>query len=234
MLPNLHHCDYHPVYIDIGHLKSSNFDDYLKENPNPSVSVSGMEIAVTIPLLASTAKGRPVYALALAMLYEKSRGDIPKINILYPYIPVDEIKMNEHGAVVRNGREEMSISFSQLNQHCEPVTGIVKEEFEQFILGDLHFGIPTPDYSFCERHSFKNEFCSNAKRIQSNVHRYSPNLCQEWTSNDPVECETEVAIENITSGFRDILLVGDEPINILASEVLHYNFSIALKYPCQE
>ncbi|KAJ8023494.1 hypothetical protein HOLleu_35951 [Holothuria leucospilota] len=234
VLPNLHHSDYHPVYIDIGDLKSHDFDDYLKENSNPCVSVSGMEIAVTIPLLAGTPNGPPEYALALAMFYERSRGDIPKINILYPYIPVDEITLNEHSAAVINGRDEMRISFSRFNERCEPATGIVKEEFEQFILSDVQFGIPAPDYSFCERHSFENKFCSNAERIKSYVHRYSPNLCQKWTSNDPEECETEVAIENITSGFRDILLVGDEPVNILASEVLHYNFSIALKYPCQD
>lgn len=53
---------------------------------------------MTIPLLAGAPDGPPVYALALAKFYPKSRGDIPKINFLYPYIPVDEITMNDYGA----------------------------------------------------------------------------------------------------------------------------------------
>lgn len=98
ILPDLHNSDRHPVYISFGHMKSHDFDGYLEENPNTCVSVSGLEVAVTIPLLAGAPDGPPVYALALAKFYEKSRGDIPKINFLYPYIPVDEITMNDCGA----------------------------------------------------------------------------------------------------------------------------------------
>ncbi|KAJ8021446.1 hypothetical protein HOLleu_38649 [Holothuria leucospilota] len=93
--------DLHPIFVDFGYLTSHDFDDYLRDNPDSCVSDSGMEVAVTIPLLAANATGPPIYALSLAKLYEKSRGDIPKINFLYSYIPVEEIKLTDSGAVVK-------------------------------------------------------------------------------------------------------------------------------------
>ncbi|KAJ8043937.1 hypothetical protein HOLleu_11261 [Holothuria leucospilota] len=234
ILPDLHNSDRHPVYIDFGHMKSHDFDGYLEENPNTCVSVSGLEVAVTIPLLAGAPDGPPVYALALAKFYEKSRGDMPKINFLYPYIPVDEIKMSDYGAVVRNGNDEMRVTFNRLIHPCKPLDSMVNEEFEEFIHSDFQFGLPQPDYSFCDRHSFESKFCANAERIKCGVQRYSPNLCQQWSSKTTKHCVTTVEIKKITSWFREYILLGDDPVNILASETHSSNFSIALKYPCQE
>ncbi|KAJ8023495.1 hypothetical protein HOLleu_35953 [Holothuria leucospilota] len=168
------------------------------------------------------------------MFYERSRGDIPKTNFLYPYIPVDEISMNDYGAIVRDGSDEFKLSFNQPSTSCKPPSSIVKEEFEKFALSDFQFGLPAPDFSFCDRHSFASRFCANAERIKCDVKRYAPNICMKWTSRDIQHCATTVEIEKITSGFRDIILVGDDPINILASESNHYNSSVTLKYPCQE
>lgn len=233
-LPDLQHRGHHPVYIEVGYVTSHDFDEYLEDNPSPLVSVSGLEVTVTIPLLGGTSDGPPVYALALATFYEKSRGDIPKTNFLYPYIPVDEIRMNDYGAIVRNGSDEFKLSFNQPSTSCKPPASIVKEEFEKFVLSDFQFGLPAPDFSFCDRHSFESRFCANAERIRGVVSRYSPNLCTKWTSRDIQHCATTVEIEKITSGFRDIILVGVDPIYILASEINRCNCSINLKYPCQE
>ncbi|KAJ8051067.1 hypothetical protein HOLleu_04496 [Holothuria leucospilota] len=234
VLQEIHNNDRHPVYIDFGFIRSHDFDNYLENNPDPCVSTSGLEVAVTIPLLADKPKGKPSYALALTKFYEKSRGDIPKINVLYPYIPVDEISLSEDGAIVRNGSDEMRISFKRSNNPCKPPISVVKEEFDEFLFSDFTFGLPAPDYSFCDRHFFESQFCAKAERIKCGVQRHSPNLCQMLETNDVESCETTVEIENITSGFREFILLGNDPVDILASESFHCNSTVALKYPCQE
>ncbi|KAJ8051062.1 hypothetical protein HOLleu_04488 [Holothuria leucospilota] len=234
VLPEIHKNDRHPIYIDFGFIRSHDFNEYLENNPDPCVSTSGLEVAVTIPLLAGAPNGPPLYALALTKFYEKSRGDIPKINFLYPYIPVDEIFLNDEGAFVRNGSDEMRISFNRSNNPCTPPVSLVKEEFDQFVFSDFQFGLPVPDYSFCDRHSFESQFCSNAERIKCGVQRYAPNVCQKWVSDYFDPCATTVEIEIITPGFRNFILLGDGPIDILAAERYFVNGSMALKYPCQE
>ncbi|KAJ8051069.1 hypothetical protein HOLleu_04498 [Holothuria leucospilota] len=234
VFPTMHNNDRHPVYVDFGFMRSHDFDEYLKDNPNPCVSTSGLEVAVTIPLLAGKPDGPPIYALALTKFYEKSRGDIPKINFLYPYIPVDEISLRDNIALVRNGSDEMKISFNRSSHYCKSSALIVKEEFNEFLFSNFQFGLPVPDYSFCDRHSFKSKFCSNAERIKCGVQRYAPNLCQVWKSNDFGSCAATVEIKNITSGFRNFILLDDNPVNILASQRFHGNTTMALKYPCQE
>ncbi|KAJ8051070.1 hypothetical protein HOLleu_04500 [Holothuria leucospilota] len=226
--------DRHPIYVDFGFIRSHDFDEYLENNPDPCVSTSGLEAAVTIPLLAGAPNGPPVYSLALAKFYEKSRGDIPKINFLYPYIPVNEISLSNDGAFVRNGSDEMRVSFHHTGNFCKQPALMVKEEFYEFVFSDFQFGLPAPDYSFCDRHSFSSQFCSNAERIKCGVQRYSPNLCQVWWANDVEACETMVNMENITSGFREFILLGKDPVNILSSQMFHSNTTTALKYPCQE
>ncbi|KAJ8043842.1 hypothetical protein HOLleu_11117 [Holothuria leucospilota] len=218
-----------------GYVRSHDFDDYLKDNPNPSLSISGLEVTVTIPFLARTPNGPPNYAFALTKFYQKSRGDIPKINVLYPYVPVDEITLIDNEAVVRNGNDEMRFSFNRMDQpNCSAPKSIVTEELQEILQNEFQFGLPSPEYSFCGRHGFESQFCRNDERDKCEVRRYAPNICQKWSSNDTVQCATTVAIENITTGFRDITLLGEDPINILASESYHQNFTLALKYPCED
>ncbi|KAJ8021454.1 hypothetical protein HOLleu_38664 [Holothuria leucospilota] len=67
VFPELETRENHFVHVYFGHLTSNDFDDFLEGNSNPYVSVSGLEVAVTIPL-AANATGPPLYALSLAML----------------------------------------------------------------------------------------------------------------------------------------------------------------------
>ncbi|KAJ8021452.1 hypothetical protein HOLleu_38661 [Holothuria leucospilota] len=168
------------------------------------------------------------------MLYEKSRGDIPKLNFLYPYSPVDEIQLSDSEGVVKNGSDELRVSIIKHNDPCAPPRSIIKEEFDEFFVAEFHFGLPKPDFSFCDRHSFKSDFCTNAKRVQCAVHRHAPNLCQKCIVSNPQPCEASVEILNISSGFRDFFLLGNDPVNILASESYSCDFVMGLKYPCQE
>ncbi|KAJ8021447.1 hypothetical protein HOLleu_38653 [Holothuria leucospilota] len=234
VFPDLETKDHHPVYVEFGFVTSHDFDDYLKDNPDPCVSVSGLEVGVTIPLLAANATGPPNYALSLARLYENSRGDIPKVNFLYQYMPVDEFQFSDSGAVVKNGSDELRVSFIRHNHPCEPPRSIVKEEFDAFLLTEFHLGLPKPDYSFCDRHSFQSDFCTNAKRVQCSVHRHAPNICQKYKDFHRQHCAASGEILNITSGFRDFILVGNDPVNILASESYSCDAVVGLKYPCQE
>ncbi|KAJ8021455.1 hypothetical protein HOLleu_38665 [Holothuria leucospilota] len=226
--------DYHPVFVTFGHVTSHDFDDYLKHNPDPCVAVSGLEVSVKIPLLAANASGPPIYALSVAKLYEKSRGDIPKINFLYPYFPVDEIQFNDSEFVVKNGSDEMRVSVIKHNHPCESPRPIVMEEFEEFRVSEFYFGLSKPDFSFCDRHSFQSDFCTNAKQVQSAVDRHAPNICQKYEVSNKRACDASVEVVNITSGFRDFILLGRDPINILASESYSSDTVVGLKYPCQE
>lgn len=180
---------------------------------------STLTVSVTIPFLARTSTGPSNYALALVTFYEKSRDDIPNLNVLYPYIPVDEIIMDFGFAVVRNESGEMKISFNRINQlNGPPPTSIVKAEFDHFHQGEYQFGLPSPEYSFCERHNFKSQLCENAERVKCGVSRYTPNICQRWLSGDFTHCATTATIENITTGFRDFVFLGDGPVDIIYSE----------------
>ncbi|KAJ8051060.1 hypothetical protein HOLleu_04485 [Holothuria leucospilota] len=234
VLPEIHNNDRHPIFLDFEFSRSHDFNEYLKNNRDPCVSTSGVEVSVTIPLLAGAPNGPPLYALALNRLYEKSRGDIPKTNILYPYKPVDEIFLNDKRAFVINGSDELRISFNRSSNPCTPLTSVVKEELDKFVFSGFQFGLPAPDYSFCDRHSFESQFCAKAERIKCGVQRYAPNVCQKWGSDYAERCATTVEIENITPGFGDFILLGDGPFDILAAERYFINGSIALKYPCQE
>ncbi|KAJ8023430.1 hypothetical protein HOLleu_35875 [Holothuria leucospilota] len=235
VFPDLHNGQ-HPVYLDVGFLTSHDFDQYLANNRDPCIKVSGLEVSVTIPFLAGNSGGPPIYALAQAKFYEKSRGDFPKTNFLYPYIPVDEIKMDDFVAVVKNGSDEMRFSFNRLNLSCKPPVSIVTKEFDGFVLNDLQFGLSEPEFSFCDRHSFVNDYCHNAARVRCDVHRNAPNVCLIWRSGNEKPCitVTTVEIQNITSGLREIIPVGDDPINVFASESFSGDYTVGLKYPCQE
>ena len=76
VLSEIHNNDRHPIYIDVGFIRSHDFDEYLGNNRDPCVSTSGLEVTVTVPLLASAPNGPPLYALALKNFYEKSMNTL--------------------------------------------------------------------------------------------------------------------------------------------------------------
>ncbi|KAJ8021444.1 hypothetical protein HOLleu_38647 [Holothuria leucospilota] len=235
VFPELQMSDHHPVSVDFGYLESHDFDDYLKINREPSISISGPEVAVSIPYLAADSNGPPVYTLALAHLYEQSRGDIPKTNFLYPYIPVDEIQITDIGAVVRNGSEELGVSFIRHNHPCKAPPSTVSEKFDEFLYEEFHLGLPEPDFSFCDRHSFRSDFCTNLQRVKCAIHGYAPHVCQMYKTDNASSCEASVKIINITPFFRDFILLGNDSVNIIATEsYASYKSLVGLKYPCQK
>ena len=70
---------------------------------------------MTIPLLTgeSDPNGSPLYALTLAKFYIRGRGDIPRPNIVYPYIAVDYIEMNEDGGFIVDGDDYFVFSYTK-------------------------------------------------------------------------------------------------------------------------
>lgn len=92
-----------------------------------------MEFLVTIPLLTDHPDGIPHYSLAVSLLYERDRGDIPKPNFALPYIPVDEITTNESSVVIRNGSDELSLPFVRKTEPCESINPMVCHEFDEYV-----------------------------------------------------------------------------------------------------
>ncbi|KAJ8023811.1 hypothetical protein HOLleu_36355 [Holothuria leucospilota] len=219
------------MYFHFGRVTAVDFEEYLDGSPDPCLEVSGLESAVTIPFLTARPGGQPMYSLALAMFYDKDRRDFPKTNLIYPYIPVDDIRLDEEEAYVKDGEEEFRVSL--LNQvPCQPPPSLVRYRLQDFINMNVQFGVPEPDFSFCDRHPMENRFCKNARKIGCTVHRHVPNICQIWLSDDQRACQTSVEIENITQKFRAHFLQDDGPVTIVASETYFGNYSVGLKMPC--
>ncbi|KAJ8030292.1 hypothetical protein HOLleu_26659 [Holothuria leucospilota] len=200
-----------------------------------SLSIHGMEFAVVIPLLTDHPDGNPHYSLALKNFYERGRGDIPKPNIAFPYVPVDEITRRDNSVIVRNGSEEIHLSFERHTYRCKPVDPEVRHEFDEYVDQDLQFGVTEPNFSFCDRHPVENRYCAISQSIKCKVHRSSPNICQtSWKTPSKESCDTPVQIVKVTPGFRDMMLLGAGEIEIIATESYSGNFSLGLKYPCIE
>ncbi|KAJ8041735.1 hypothetical protein HOLleu_12635 [Holothuria leucospilota] len=234
VFPNILNETHHVIYIDVGQLDFYNFKGY----PDKRVSVNGLEFSVAIPLLADDPKGLPKYSLALSVFYPRNRGDFPKPNIIFPYTPVDVLEMNNTSVVVQNGNEELRLSFERFLDPCMPPPSIVRHELVEFLDKEFQLGVPEPDISFCKTHPYENHYCSTALKILDEVLLASPNICQSpWKSKNGVSsisCMTPLRIEKITDGFLDFLLIGDDPVQVVASESLIGNFSVGLKYPCME
>ncbi|KAJ8030495.1 hypothetical protein HOLleu_26938 [Holothuria leucospilota] len=137
----------HVVFIAIGY---SNFHDFEKLSDN-CISADGTIFDLSIPLLSNGPEGIPQYSLALATFYGRERGDIPKSNIIFPYILVDEITMNETSVIMRNGTDEMQLSLFKPSGSCSIPDSITRHEFESYIKTELQFGLHEPEFfSFCD------------------------------------------------------------------------------------
>ncbi|KAJ8033358.1 hypothetical protein HOLleu_23571 [Holothuria leucospilota] len=224
------------MFIDFSRVTPFDLQRNLRDHPDSCVSASRMEATLTIPLLAQEPSGPPLYSLGIGVLYERSRENFPIGDVLFPYIPVDEITMDEFGVVVRNGSEEIRATFIKYDDPCEPPPTIVQDEIKKFVEGDLLLGLPEPDVSICDRHRPLNErFCSFVDRFGDEFHLNAHNICETWDDTGHEICKTSVDISNMSSGFRDLLLLrNDGPINVIASETYVGNFTVGLKYPCIE
>ncbi|XP_071823831.1 uncharacterized protein [Apostichopus japonicus] len=231
VFPELMNETQHPIYIDFGYMTFSDFEDG-SDPHNPLFY--GIEVAVTIPLLTDQPDGPPKYSLALAKFYDRSRVDFPKPNILYPYIPADELTLDDEGASILIGEERMSVTFQRQNHPCIPPADVIRHEFDAFVNEDFHLGIPEPHFEYSKCDPCKNKFCAAEEKLQCAVSRYAPNLCQVWVPIDVFPCATSVQVGTVTDYFRDFMLFGDNTINVIASETFFGNFTIGLKYPCIE
>ncbi|KAJ8030317.1 hypothetical protein HOLleu_26692 [Holothuria leucospilota] len=231
LFPGILDKNHHVIYISIGFSDFYEFQDLVDE----CIVIAGMEFLVTIPFLTDHPDGIPHYSLAVSLFYKRGRGDIPRPNFALPYIPIDEITTNEGSVVIRNGNDELNLSFIRKTDPCESINPMVRHEFDEYVDQDFQFGLSQPDFSFCDRHPIDNTFCTTSNSIKCEVHRSSPNVCQtSWKSPRKVSCENQVQIGNVTDGFRDMMLLGQGEIKVVASESYLGNFSIGLKYPCIE
>lgn len=213
----------HVVYFNFGYLTA---DEFHGVEPSPQVTVN-------IPLLSDHPSGPPSYSLAVAKFYTPDRGDIPAVNVAYPYYPVDEIRINDDGAVIQHGQEELRVSFVK-SKPCKPPNDIVQHEFTEFVLDDFQTGAPLPDFSYCQRHPEETsaEFCQVGEQLEDDLQSWKYQICQAWESHDHTSCETSIQIEKITPFFRDILALGDNQPIVVASESYHGHYTVKMRYPC--
>ncbi|KAJ8028771.1 hypothetical protein HOLleu_31105 [Holothuria leucospilota] len=218
--------DYHVVYIDFGFVGSDDFAD------EKSISSYGTESAIMIPFLADSPGGFPKYSLSLGQYYQRDRGDISRVNINFPYYGIDELTVTETGAVWRNGSDELTVSFVKSNP-CKAPPSNRRHEFDVMIKEELQFSFSKPDLGFCDRHSIvENPLCDIFKSIRSDVETAGFDVCQVGGAVSQGTCDASFAMLCITDGFRDLLLLKDDPIEVVASERFYGRFKIILQYPC--
>ncbi|KAJ8021332.1 hypothetical protein HOLleu_38500 [Holothuria leucospilota] len=228
VFPDILTTDSHVVYVDFGYFGSVDFAS------EPSISSYGTESAIIIPFLADGPNGIPKYALTLGQIYQRDRGDIARVNINSPYYGIDEVIVTETGAVWKNGSEELRVSFVKSNP-CQVPKPYRQHQFDVLVEEELQFSFTGPDLGYCDRHlSVENPVCEIMEGIKTDVDELSPNVCQFYQPTSKGSCEASLTFESITDGFRDLLLVKDDPIAVLNSERFYDDFDISLKYPCME
>ncbi|KAJ8041766.1 hypothetical protein HOLleu_12671 [Holothuria leucospilota] len=218
--------DQHVVHIEIGYVNY--------HIPDKCNSVNGVELGLVIPLLSDDPKGPPKYSLALIKFYQRDRVEPPYSNHSFPYLPVDELTMTDSSVVMRNGSDEILLSFERFNKPCKPAPAMSKHELDEFLTRNFQFGLPQPGFSSCDRRPSYNQFCKCIESIQCDLPRCYPEVCETaWYSNERVTCSASVQITNISEGFRDFMMLGDGPIEVIAADSITGDFTMnQSKCPC--
>ncbi|KAJ8021518.1 hypothetical protein HOLleu_38754 [Holothuria leucospilota] len=220
--------DHHVIYVEFG------FIDSLDLGGEPSISSHGSESAIIIPFLADSPDGDPKYALALGSVYQRDRGAVSKLNIAFPYIGIDEISVTDTGVVWRNGSDELRATFVKSNP-CRPASKVSQHEFEVTIDEELDFSFAEPDLEYCKRHSLvDHQVCDTLENLPCGLKQAGPNVCQFYQPPWEKSCETSVVDVTVTGEFRNLLLLNDDPVNVVSSEGLYGEYEVGLKYPCME
>lgn len=230
VFPDILEDNQHVVYIAVGYWQFNDFQSYSDSRYSSPI----MTAAVVIPLLTDNPTGIPHYSLSVALFYDKDITDFPKPNMAYPYIPVEEITMVNNSFIMRNGTNELVLLLKNTDP-CKSELPIARHEFDQFSEQEFQVALSEPDFSFCDRHPVDNHFCRTAKKIRCAVSRSYPNVCQtSWRVLDRETCQAKMEFVNVSAAFRDAMLLPEDPINLVTTEVRRGNFSIGLKYPCVE
>lgn len=217
-------CEQHIAYIDFG------INNFLNSDSLTSFPV----VAVTIPFLSGHPKEPPKYSLALGELFQRNNSLISSSNFAFPHITIDEVTITSDEVILRNGSDEMRVSYTRYIDPCVPTSSRVRDEFEQFLSEDKEIGAAETNFDICDIEQFQqSEFCKIVDGIRCGISRVGPNFCQSaWNSSDKVVCKTTFEFLNVTSGFRNFMMMKEDPVNILATESLYGNFTIGVDYPC--
>ncbi|XP_071822233.1 uncharacterized protein [Apostichopus japonicus] len=230
IFPGLIKEDQHPMYFDFGPVTFTDFENGMDPH-NPLFY--GLEISVSIPFLTGTQSHLPFHSLALSIFYERSRGDFPKPNFMFNYLPVDEILLDGGKLEMRNGSDVLKITFQRLHDSCVPPPDIEQQEYDEYLTMDYQSGLIKPDFDYCDCHRTRNDFCAMAEQLKPDIDDNLGNMCQIWGFPNKEQCETSVNVETVTRGFREAMLLFEveDAINAIASDYSG-NFTIGLKYPC--
>ncbi|XP_071823193.1 uncharacterized protein [Apostichopus japonicus] len=231
IFPGLIKEDQHPMYFDFGPVTFTDFE-YGMDPHNPLFY--GIEFSVSIPFLTSTQSHLPFHSLALSVFYERSRGDFPKPNFMFNYLPVDEILLDEGKLEMRNGSDVLKITFQRLHDSCVLPPDIIQHEFDEYLTMDYQSGLIKPDFDYCDCHRTGNDYCALAEQLKPDIDDNLGDMCQILGMTNKERCEASVNVETVTNGFREAVLLFEveDAINAIASESVSANFTIGLKYPC--
>lgn len=221
------------MYIDFGTITQYDTEEFKTVDAHTYPSVSRPESFLLIPLLSNAPNGPRGFALVLDVFYPRNRSDLPNIGITFNYVSVDGVSINRKEAIVRDGNEEIRISIDIHDSPCTPALSIIRHELDKFLEDNTVLGFSQPDFSSCEGLR-ENRFCSLVERIKDDVIFFAPNICfSSWGSPTSVSCQASMEVLNITSEFRQRMLLGmDDPVHFIASEYYDVYGSTVVKFPC--
>ncbi|KAJ8024226.1 hypothetical protein HOLleu_36894 [Holothuria leucospilota] len=223
----------HVVYIDFGTITQFDTEEFKTVEAHTYPSLSRPESFLLIPLLSNEPKGPAAFALVLDVFYPRNRSDLPNIGITFNYVPVDDVSISRTEAIVRDGNEEIRISIDIHDSPCTPAPSGISHELDEFLEDNSVLGFSQPDFSSCEGLQ-GNRFCSLVERIKDDVIFFAPNICfSSWGSPTSISCQARMEVLNITSEFRQRMLLGiDDPIHFIASESYNVYGATVVKFPC--
>ncbi|PIK61085.1 hypothetical protein BSL78_02009 [Apostichopus japonicus] len=191
-----------------------------------SMPLQEISAMVIIPFLAASPGGPAQYSLVIG---EYSPESLPG------GVELEEISIAEDHLRIKNQGEYLEATLSVTSPCLEPDT-LVRHKLDDDVVKSLVFGVDSLLESF-ECVSVQTglaALCKMMDQIRPDVEKNNPNVCDTTIVKDEKICDASFEIEKISQGFRDMLVLGDGPINIIGAEKINGNYGMGLKYPCVE
>lgn len=191
-----------------------------------SMPLQEISAMVMIPFLSASPGGPAQYSLVIG---EYSPESLPG------GVELEEISIAEDHLRIKNQGEYLEATLSVTSPCLEPDT-LVRHKLDDDVVKSLVFG----DDSLLESFECVSDqtglaaLCEMMDQIRPDVEKNNPNVCDTTIVKDEKICDASFEIEKISQGFRDMLVLGDGPINIIGAEKINGNYGMGLKYPCVE
>lgn len=219
----------HVVYIDFGYQGTR---DLAKQ-----FTITSMKpiFYILIPLVSDSPNGLPHYNLPLAnFILPAHRNEDMIGTTLFPFQEADALIICDSSVHLRHQGEEIKVEYS-VSEPCTKPPQLLSDEFQELVLEGALLGSHSGNVFFCNSRPYSTQassYCNLMDGIRHDVECAYPDVCTVYKSEDERACTASFQITKITEGFREMLLLGDNPINIVSSEMFGGNYTIDIKYPC--